>query len=55
MEIKSWLKKIGVGMVKNGCDNSGLKTLKLTVSQKGINGKLLFGVLIKIQESQKLL
>ena len=37
IEIKSWLKNIGVGMVKNGCDQSGLRTLKLTVS-RGING-----------------
>ena len=38
MEIKSWLKYIDVGLVKNGCGHSGLRTLKLTVSQKGING-----------------
>ena len=35
MEIK---KSIGVGEVKNGCDHTGLRTLKLAVSQKGING-----------------
>ena len=35
MEIKSWLKNVGVGLVKNGCDNFGLK---LAVSQNGING-----------------
>ena len=38
IEIKSWLKNIGVGMVKNGCGHSGLRTLKLAVSQEGING-----------------
>ena len=31
IEIKSWL-------VKNGCGHSGLRTLKLAVSQEGING-----------------
>ena len=38
MEIKSQLKNVGVGMVKNGCDCSGLMALKLTVFQEGING-----------------
>ena len=38
MEIKSWLKNIGVSMVKNGCGHSDIRTLKLAVSQKGING-----------------
>ena len=38
MEIKSWLKNIGVGMVKNGCGHSGPSKLKLAVSQEGING-----------------
>ena len=38
VKIKSWLKYIGVGMVKNGCGYSGLRILKLAVSQKGING-----------------
>ena len=38
MEIKSSLANIGVGMVQNGCDHSGLTTLKLAVPQKGING-----------------
>ena len=37
MEIKSSLKNIGVGVVKNGCGHSGLRTIKLAVSQKGIN------------------
>ena len=37
MEIKSWSKNIGVGLVKNGCGHSGLRTLKLAVSQEGIN------------------
>ena len=38
VEIKSWLKNIGVGLVKNGCGHSGLRTVKLAVSQEGING-----------------
>ena len=37
MEIKSWLKHIEVGMVENGGSHSGLRILKLAVSQKGIN------------------
>ena len=37
MELKSWLKKIGVGVVKNGCGHSGLMALKLAVSQERIN------------------
>ena len=31
------VEKYWVSMVKNGCGNSGLRTLKLAVSQKGIN------------------
>ena len=38
IEIKSWSKNIGVGMVKNGCGHSGLTTLKLALSQEGIDG-----------------
>ena len=38
IENKSWLKNIGVGIVKNGCGHSGLRTLKLAVSQEWING-----------------
>ena len=34
MQIKSWFKNIGVGLVKNGCGHAGLRTLKLAVSQK---------------------
>ena len=56
MIIKRWLKNIGVSMVKNGWGHSSLRTLKLAVSQEGINEiNWLFGVSIKIQESQKLL
>ena len=40
--MKSWLKNIGVDVVKNGCGHSGLRTLKLAVCQKGINGINLF-------------
>ena len=38
MEIKRQLKNIGLDVVKNGCGHSGLRTLKLAVSQKGIMG-----------------
>ena len=38
IEIKSLLKNISMGVVRNGCGHSGLKTLKLAVSQEGING-----------------
>ena len=37
IEIKSWLKNIGVGMVKNGCGHSVLRTLKLAVCQGKMN------------------
>ena len=37
MKLKSWLKNIEVGVVKNGCGYSSLRTLKLAVSQKGMN------------------
>ena len=38
MEIRNWLKNIWVGAAKNGCSYSGYRTLKLAVSQEGING-----------------
>ena len=38
MELKSLLKGIEVGIVKNWCGHSGLRTLKFAVSQEGING-----------------
>ena len=38
MEIKSWLKNIGVGMAKNGFGYSCHRTLKLAEPQKGIRG-----------------
>ena len=38
METKSWLKNIEVDVVKNGCGHTGLRTLKLAVSQEGTNG-----------------
>ena len=51
IEITSWLKNIGVEMVKNGCGHSGLMTLKFIVSHEGINGvSWLFDLLIKIPE-----
>ena len=32
------LVNIGVGVIKDGCGHSGLRTLKLELSQEGING-----------------
>ena len=55
MKIKSWLKNIAVGLVKNERGHSGLRTLKVAVSQEVINRKNWFSLLIKIQESQKFL
>ena len=37
-KIKCWLKVFGFGMVKKGFDQSGLGTLKLTVSQEWSDG-----------------
>ena len=37
MEIKSWLKNFGVGVVKSGCGHSVHGTLKLAVSLEEIN------------------
>ena len=37
MKIKSWLKIVWLGMFKNGCDQSGLWTLKLIVSEEWID------------------
>ena len=50
-EIKSWLKDIGVGVVKNECGHSGLRTLKLAVSQEGISG--INWVLVCLQKFRK--
>ena len=38
MKIKIWLKNVEVGLVKNGRGYCSLRTLKLAVSQEGING-----------------
>ena len=38
IEIKSWLKNIGMGMLINVCAHSGCRNLKLVVSHKEING-----------------
>ena len=54
METESWLRNIGMDVVRNECDHSGVRTQKLAVSQEGINGILIFGLLIKNLESQKL-
>ena len=37
MDIKSWLKNVGLGMVKYGRDHSGHKALKSAVSEYGID------------------
>ena len=37
MEIKSWLKNVGVGMDSNGCGHSSLRIPKSTESQEVIN------------------
>ena len=51
MEFKSWLKNIWWGVVKNGCGHSDHMTLKLAVSQEGIDGiNGFFWLLIHIQE-----
>ena len=38
MEIRSWLKNIEEGMVKNGCGHFVLRTLKLAVCLGEMNG-----------------
>ena len=38
IEIKSWLKNIGMGVIINWCAHSGCRNLKLAVSHKEING-----------------
>ena len=38
MQIKRWLKIFGVGVVKNGCNQSDDGTLKLTVSEESTDG-----------------
>ena len=37
-QIAGNLKNIGVGLVKNGCGDSGVRTLKLAVSPEAVNG-----------------
>ena len=37
MEMKIWLKSIGVGIIKSGCRHTGLRTQKLALSQEAIN------------------
>ena len=44
IDIKSWFKNSVVSMVKNGHGHSGIRKLKLTVSQEGINGVRRFWV-----------
>ena len=39
MKIQSGLKNTELGVVKNGCSHSVLRTLKFAVSQEGINGR----------------
>ena len=40
MEIKSWSENIEIGVVKNGRGYSGLRSLKMAVSQEAINGMI---------------
>ena len=40
--IKSWLENMGICMVKSRYGHVGLRTLKLAVSQKRINGIIWF-------------
>ena len=37
IEIKSWLKNIGVSVVRNWCGHSVLRTQKLTISREAIS------------------
>ena len=37
MESRRWLKNIRVGIIKNGCGNSVLRSLKLAVCQVKMN------------------
>ena len=37
IKMRGWLKNIGVGLVKNGCGHSVLRTLKLAVCQGKMN------------------
>ena len=37
LKLKSWLKNIGMSVVRNGCLQSGYRNLILAVCQKGIN------------------
>ena len=38
MQIKRWLKFLGVGIIKNGCGQSGDRTLKSTASEERTDG-----------------
>ena len=51
MEIKSWLKNTGVGMVNNGFGHAGHGTLKSAVSIRNQSNKLVLCMLIQMQES----
>ena len=54
-KLKVILKKTGVRLVKNGCGHSGLRILKLAVSQEGNYGINWFWCVDEILESKKLL
>ena len=52
MQIKRWLKMFGVGMVRNGCGQSGDGALKVTVSEGWTDGKnWFFCMLIQINKN----
>ena len=51
MQIKRWLKSIGMGVVKNGWGKSGDASLKLTVSEEWIDGITYFNMFIQIHKN----
>ena len=56
LKLKVEWKKIGLGMVINGCAHSGGRARKLdSISQRNYSNKLVWGVLVQIVESLKLL
>ena len=55
IQIKRWLKSFGVSMVKNGCDQYGDGTLKLTVSEEWTDGIWFFAswyIIAKLKADQ---
>ena len=55
-QLECWSKIFWLGMVKNGCDQSGLWTPKLIISQEWTDGtNLIFCILIQIDKNRKLI